>query len=63
AIVFPFVEYLGTDDSRRWPSLASYTTTVRATWFPAGAETAARSLDKMIHFPPSPTDQNEVAVE
>ena len=31
AIVFPFVEYLGTDDSRRWPSLASYTTTVRAT--------------------------------
>lgn len=31
AIVFPFVEYLGTDDSRRWPSLASYTTTPRAT--------------------------------
>lgn len=29
AIVFPFVEYLGTDDSRRWPSLASYTTTAR----------------------------------
>ena len=31
AIVFPLVEYLGADDSRRWPSLASCTSIVRAT--------------------------------
>ena len=30
-IVFPLVEYLGADDSRRWPSLASYTSIVLAT--------------------------------
>lgn len=50
AIVFPLVEYLGADDSRRWPSLASYTSIVLAT--PSGP--GSSDPDPLLGFAGNP---------